>query len=267
MWKLIKKTQEKPEKPKVQNGLTPTVRRLLRKPPAPTPDTTARSEEANKLKRAFLYYYGDSECQTVRQATDKIGVPRTRVYDWVDQDNTFKEQYMKIRQTKPPAPMPVSWKLPEDLALKRAGAPDILTEKEKENFLLVYRDCLFNITKACETAGLDRGKVVAWLQTDEEFKQRLQQIDDEKKDFIEGALMHKIVQGDIAAIIFATKCLLKERGYIESAQTIHAQVELVRSKEEIDAIVRAAQLSSPQILDVPGVRLLEEHIQECKDGV
>ena len=56
------------------------------------------------------------------------------------------------------------------------------------------------------------------MKEDPEFAAKVDAIREAQKDFVEDALIKKIAEGDTKAIIFASKCLLKDRGYNEKQQ-------------------------------------------------
>jgi len=88
---------------------------------------------------------------------------------------------------------------------------------KKEAFIKAFQNNYGNITQSVEAAGVSRSIYYQWVKDDPEFVSRLEAIEPKeiKKDFIETALMRKIREGDTAAIIFASKTQLKDRGYIE----------------------------------------------------
>lgn len=88
---------------------------------------------------------------------------------------------------------------------------------KKEAFIKAFQNNYGNITQSVEAAGVSRGMYYQWVKDDPEFLARIEAIEPKeiKKDFIENALLKKIREGDTAAIIFASKTQLKDRGYIE----------------------------------------------------
>ena len=208
-------------------------------------------------------------CSSTEAAKQAGITSRTVIYEWMKDDPIFKKQHEEIRQTKPTSSLPNSTKLPLDVAEERAGPDDIITEREKEIFLSAYKDYGYNVAEACLQTGIKRSTVVAWFQTDAKFDENFKSAVEDKKDFFEGALMKKIAQGDIAAIIFATKVGLKNRDtpdliYEESPRKLDARIEVVHSKEEIDAIVRGAELSQEKLSNIPSIKLLAERVIEAE---
>jgi hypothetical protein len=88
------------------------------------------------------------------------------------------------------------------------------------------------VTSACKSVNLPRSTYYSWLETDQEFKDAVAEIQDTAIDFVESKLMEKINGVTIAAkgpddedvyhvppsdtaIIFFLKTRGKKRGYVE----------------------------------------------------
>lgn len=74
------------------------------------------------------------------------------------------------------------------------------------------------VSSACEEVGISRRTHYNWLNDDEEYKRKIEEIDDYCIDFAESALFKKIKEGDNTAIIFFLKTKGKKRGYIERTE-------------------------------------------------
>ena len=134
----------------------------------------------------------------------------------------------------------------------------------KANLIDAYRNTGFNLGQACRELGIERSTVVNWQKTDSEFDETMKQMKEEIKDLVEASLLAKVAQGDTNAIIYASRVLLSGpecRGYDESPKNINARVDVVHSKEEIDAIV-AASHTSPELLNTPAMKQLLEKTGE-----
>ena len=110
-------------------------------------------------------------------------------------------------------------------------------------FIDAYQNNLFNVSAACGSLSMSRKTYYEWLQDNdsEQFKAALKTAHDEKCDFVENALLTKIREGDTTAIIFAAKCLLKDRGYLERTHH-HVTTETMnpdRLREMKDAVYSA----------------------------
>ena len=110
----------------------------------------------------------------------------------------------------------------------------------------------FNASEACRAIGMNRCSVDRWKKIDEWFREQMESIEEEKKDFIESKLMQRIRRNDTAAIIFAAKTKLRDRGYGEH-RTIEQTHKHTLSKEQIDSIARAKR-SKESIINVTPIR-------------
>uniref|UniRef100_A0A6M3LEF2 Putative terminase n=1 Tax=viral metagenome TaxID=1070528 RepID=A0A6M3LEF2_9ZZZZ len=148
-----------------------------------------------------------------------------------------------------------SWKFMDSKGIwgDTANATRARTGKKRalqEKFLHVYhRIGDFCITDACNAIGLNRSRISTWKTDDEWFVEAMEMIEEEKKDFIESGLLKKVRKGDTAAVIFAAKTKLRDRGYGEH-RTIEQNITRKFSKEQIDAIARAKRSIESDIIDV-----------------
>lgn len=76
------------------------------------------------------------------------------------------------------------------------------------------------ISKAAAACGMTRQSHYDWLKTSEEYRNAWKIIDEDCKDIIEDAIIQKILDGDTTMIIFAAKCRLKDRGYVERQEQV-----------------------------------------------
>ena len=136
----------------------------------------------------------------------------------------------------------------------------------QRQFLDAYISNLFSVAKAVRAVGISRSVYYHWRDNDAEFMEQLDDARESKKDFIENALMAKVAKGDIIAIIFASKCLLSDRGYLPDKllklDVHHSESKLNLSKEERDAVVAASTISNETIgLDFSKLRGTGKHHQ------
>ena len=68
---------------------------------------------------------------------------------------------------------------------------------------------------AAQKIGINRSTLWKWLQNDDELRQAINDIEEEKLDFTESQLTKLIKSGNPAAIFFHLKCKGKNRGYVE----------------------------------------------------
>jgi len=88
-------------------------------------------------------------------------------------------------------------------------------EKKKEEFLEVYSQKANNVHLTCKTLGIERGTFYKWLKEDDEFKEKILNLEEGDIDSAETALKRQILDGNITAIIFYLKTKGKNRGYVE----------------------------------------------------
>lgn len=135
-------------------------------------------------------------------------------------------------------------KEPKALALTKSGKAE-----RQDAFIQAYLASAFNISSACRQVSIDRSTYYKWIE-DTVFAAKLNEAKEAKKDFIESMLLEKVAKGDTIAIIFACKCLLADRGYVEKNHThITAEPKEVFSKEQRDAAVDA-MIKSMEFYDI-----------------
>lgn len=88
------------------------------------------------------------------------------------------------------------------------------TRADRKEELLKHLESSYGIvTYACKDCGVERSTFYKWCAEDEEFAAKVQEITNVKKDLVEHQLIKKIEEGDTQAILFASKCLNRDRGY------------------------------------------------------
>lgn len=107
------------------------------------------------------------------------------------------------------------------------------TEKKKEKFLQAYKNSLGIVSAACEVAGVSRKTYYRWIESDEEFAAKVEDMADFQCDFVESKLLKKIEEGDTTAIIFYLKTKGKKRGYTTNPEKESA-IKLLESFEKKD---------------------------------
>lgn len=107
---------------------------------------------------------------------------------------------------------------------------------KKKGFIEAYKKTFGNITKACEAAEISRGTYYFWMKEDKEFKGIIDTTEPDELflDIAENALVKKIQDGDITAIIFSLKTKGKKRGYIERQQFEHSGKVVLPISFELD---------------------------------
>lgn len=107
------------------------------------------------------------------------------------------------------------------------------TERKKEKFLQAYKNSLGIVSAACEVAGVSRKTYYRWIESDEEFAAKVEDMADFQCDFVESKLLKKIEEGDTTAIIFYLKTKGKSRGYTTNPEKDSA-IKLLESFEKKD---------------------------------
>lgn len=90
--------------------------------------------------------------------------------------------------------------------------------KNRKDFLKVFRMALGNVSVACKNYGIERATFYRWYEKDAAFRTIVEDVKEERKDFIESNLDKRIQAGDTTAIIFALKTFCKDRGYTEQVE-------------------------------------------------
>jgi hypothetical protein len=152
-------------------------------------------------------------------------------------------------------------KVPKALEFKKSGKAE-----RQGAFIKAYLASAFNVSSACRQVDIDRSTYYKWLE-DDGFASKLNEAKEAKKDFIESMLLEKVAKGDTIAIIFACKCLLADRGYVEKNHThITAEAKKGFSKEEKDAAVDAVIKSINFSNDFNKEDGLIEHMRQAARG-
>lgn len=86
--------------------------------------------------------------------------------------------------------------------------------KDKEAFIKLYKEHK-TISAACEAANISRVTFYEWKNNDEDFAQRIVEIDESRIDYVEGKLFENIDANKTNEILFYLKTKGKNRGYVE----------------------------------------------------
>lgn len=194
-----------------------------------------RHKHDDEYKKKFLEVYANPEHSTV-SALEEVApnLTTSNLQYWQKTDKQFKLEYKKLQRLTRP-------RMADRVEIQTA-VNQTKMEQKQQKFLQVFRENVFSVTKACEAMGINRAVITDWKKKFPDFRSALMAIEEEKLDFIEDALFDEISNKNIAAIIFAAKCKLKERGYIEQPQQKTLTIEHKYDKATIDAVVRGAQL-------------------------
>tara|TARA_R100000808_G_scaffold16823_1_gene37669 strand:- start:4430 stop:4813 length:384 start_codon:yes stop_codon:yes gene_type:complete len=89
------------------------------------------------------------------------------------------------------------------------------TEQHKKAILEALEKNLGIVTTACRQVGIGRTTFYDWLKEDEDFKKKVDEINNVALDFTESKLFKLIEEQNPTAIIFHLKTKGKKRGYVE----------------------------------------------------
>ena len=89
------------------------------------------------------------------------------------------------------------------------------TEQHKRAMLKALEQSLGVVTTAAKIAGVARTTHYEWLKTDEDYKQKVTDLENVTLDFAESQLHKQVKEGNTTATIFLLKTKGKKRGYIE----------------------------------------------------
>lgn len=117
---------------------------------------------------------------------------------------------------------PVTKKKPQPGKVRptRKGQHSEQAQEAKAKVIEAMKRCQGIKTAACEEAGITRVTLNNWEKADPDFAAQIADLAsiERKKDFVEAALLKLVAAGDAAATIFASKCLNKDRGYVEKKE-------------------------------------------------
>lgn len=115
------------------------------------------------------------------------------------------------------------------------------TRINKKAFLLAFENSFGNITASCRAVGICRQTYYDWKKTDEKFSQDIENIEPSEMmvDLAEGAMVSKIISGDVTAILFLLRTKGKKRGYSEK-ETVEDQKKEVEqlSQSKADEVMK-----------------------------
>ena len=85
----------------------------------------------------------------------------------------------------------------------------------KKGMIKALEQSLGVVTTAAKIAGIDRSTHYEWLKTDEDYNQKVIDLENVTLDFAESQLHKQVKEGNTTATIFLLKTKGKKRGYIE----------------------------------------------------
>jgi len=113
--------------------------------------------------------------------------------------------------------------------------------RDKEKFLDAFAAKLGNVKEACEAAGIARKTYYNWKNTDEDFADEIDSIQEGLIDLAESKLLENIKKGKTNEILFYLRTKGKKRDYVERQEITGAdgmpakiEVEIVNRFEDKD---------------------------------
>ena len=92
------------------------------------------------------------------------------------------------------------------------------SDTKKRAMLEALEKSLGIVTTACKSADVSRDTHYRYLKEDEEYKRKVEQVEDIALDFAESMLMQNMKAGKETSNIFFLKTKGKKRGYIEKQE-------------------------------------------------
>ena len=102
---------------------------------------------------------------------------------------------------------------------------------KKETLLQALENSLGIVSTACNRSGISRSSFYKWYHEDEEFRKKVDEIDNLKLDFVESKLFKNIENEKEKSIIFYLQHKGHKRGYIQ-----RQNINLTSNEEDIKKI-------------------------------
>ncbi len=220
---------------------------------------------ATEAQEVFMEALKDPEA-TIGSAARKAGIPprggmkddNTRynhiLSKWCANIPSFAKEFKAVIEAKlmhnkySKYPVPIS---PVD---------NIALTKRKKLFLETFNKHHFIIANACKELEINRKELNAWIEWDEDFKEEFELLKKDKQDYVEDKLIQLMEDGSERATLFIAEHIIDE--YKPQLQTQTHKHELIQSKDQIDAIVKASSIGAANhLMDTPGGKLLAEHVK------
>ena len=102
---------------------------------------------------------------------------------------------------------------------------------KKDTLLQALENSLGIVSTACNRTGISRSSYYKWYKEDEEFRKKVDDIDNVKLDFVESKLFKNIENEKEKSIIFYLQHKGHKRGYIQ-----RQNINLTSNEEDIKKI-------------------------------
>lgn len=156
------------------------------------------------------------------------------------------------------------------------GTPELMqrasTAIRQEIFIQALIHSSYNISKACQLAGINRQTMAMW-QKEGKFATLMEEVHAHKKDFFENALIDLVGMHYPGAIMFVNKTINKDRGYGEQVDINHSLngtldidslgLDLETRRKVLQAIRKQQQQKhdADNIIDAEEVKALPENTE------
>lgn len=111
----------------------------------------------------------------------------------------------------------------------------------KEKLLEALERSLGIVTPACKDVGISRDRFYTYYREDEEFRKKVDDINEITLDFTENQLLKKIKEGSERSILFYMKYKGRRRGYSDSLDITSGGKEIteikliqIKNKEDLE---------------------------------
>tara|TARA_R100000781_G_C4080688_1_gene127605 strand:+ start:2276 stop:2665 length:390 start_codon:yes stop_codon:yes gene_type:complete len=102
---------------------------------------------------------------------------------------------------------------------------------KKETLLKSLEGAMGIVSTACATSGISRSSYYKWYKEDDEFRAKVDEIDNVKLDFVESQLFKNISDKKEKSIIFYLQHRGHKRGYIQKQN-----INLTSNEDDINKI-------------------------------
>ena len=106
--------------------------------------------------------------------------------------------------------------------------------KQKAEVLVALEKSAGIVATACKAVNISRFTFYDWMKKDAEFAEKVEDIMEAQKDFVEAQILKKIKEGDSTMTIFYAKTKMKDRGYVERQEITGANGQPLATQHEVD---------------------------------
>ena len=96
-----------------------------------------------------------------------------------------------------------------------------MKKQDKSTFIEVFENKGGNIDASCKAFGISRQTFYNWKSDDQDFADKISNVQEGLIDFVESKLMENIKDNDTTSTIFYLKTKGKSRGYTERQEIEH----------------------------------------------